>query len=70
MRVEGVLEAVRSHRNPHLCRVLNTLSSECQRKTLGKGFFAECQKTLGKDLLCRVLFLTLGKEDSLPSVFF
>ena len=31
-------------------------------------FFAECKKTIGKEILCRVSKKTLGKEASLPSV--
>jgi len=39
-----------------ICRVLfwnsaKKIFTECQRKTLGKAFFAECQKTLGKEFL-------------------
>jgi hypothetical protein len=63
--VEGVMKKRRKvsfvlghYRNLGLCRVFNNLLSVFS----AKSFFVECQKTHGKK--------TLGKEDSLPSVFF
>jgi len=37
------------------CRVPKEKHSE-KKNTQRRGFFAECKKTLGKDLLCRVFF--------------
>jgi hypothetical protein len=59
-------------------RGLKNCFAECFTLALGKEAFAECffwhsaknKKHLAKKFLCRVFFLALGKETSLPSVFY